>query len=178
MVAAGNVALGRIGGNSDGSIMRRVIAIAVAAVTLAGCSSTPDYLKLDYYKSAPAPVQLQLESTPPGAEARTSIGPGCKTPCSVSVTPADGMTSFLVNYSMPGKQPAGVPVNVIRTDGGMFSSGTVKVEPNPVMAELQSMGPPPKPHRPKPKKPRDTAAAPAGSAFPDPGQPPPGTATR
>lgn len=151
--------------------MRRVIAIAAAAVSLAGCSATPDYLKLDYYKSAPPPVQLQLESTPPGADARTSIGPGCKTPCSVSVTPGDGVTSFLVNYSMPGKQPAGVPVKVIRADGGMFSAGTVKVEPNPVMAELQPIGPPPKPEKPmRPKRKKSTAQAPAD---PDKDAPPP-----
>jgi hypothetical protein len=167
MVRPGNVAVRRSGGISDGSIMRRVIAIAATAVSLAGCSSTPDYLRMDYYKSAPAPVQLQLESTPPGADARTSIGPGCKTPCSVSVTPGDGVTSFLVNYSMPGRQPAGVPVNVIRADGGMFSSGTMKVEPNPVMAELQPIGPPPraaKPVRPKRKKPAAPADADPGDA--------------
>jgi len=152
--------------------MRRVIAIAATAVSLAGCSATPDYLKLDYDKSAPPTVQLQLESTPPGAEARTSIGPGCKTPCSVSVTPGDGVTSFLVNYSMPGKQPAGVPVNVIRADGGMFSSGTVKVEPNPVMAELQPVGPPPKPGKPMRPKRTKPAQAPADAADPGQGGPP------
>jgi hypothetical protein len=163
---------------SDGSIMRRVFAIAAAAISLAGCASfsTPDYLKPEYYRSAPPAVQLQLESTPRGAEARTSLGPVCKTPCSVSVTPADGMTSFLVNYSMPGFQPASVPVQVIRTEGSLFSSGTVKVDPNPVIAELRPPPPPPrperKPMRPKRKKPRDSAAAPAGSAFPDPGAPP------
>jgi hypothetical protein len=159
---------------SDGSIMRRVIAIAAAAIGLAGCSS---YSSGDYFssfKSAPPPVQLQLESTPPGAEARTSLGPFCKTPCSASVTPPDGMTSFLVNYSMPGLQPVSVPVRIVRTEGSVFSSGTVKVEPNPVIAELRPAAPPPKPPgkpmRPKRKKPKDSAAAPAGSAFPDPNQ--------
>jgi hypothetical protein len=161
---------------SDGSIMRRVIAVAAAAISLAGCSSfsTPDYLKPDYYRSAPAAVQLQLESTPPGAEARTSLGAVCKTPCSASVTPPDGSTSFLVNYSMPGLQPTSITVRIIRTEGGLFSSGTVKVEPNPVFAELRPIPPPPgppgKPMRPKRKKPKDSAAAPAGSAFPDPSQ--------
>jgi hypothetical protein len=160
---------------SDGSIMRRAFAMTVAALSLAGCSSfsTDSW---NYFKSTPPTVQVQLESTPPGADARTSLGPGCKTPCSVSVTPPDGSSSFLVNYAMPGKQPAGVPVNIVRVDGGMFSSNTVKVEPNPVVAELQPVGPPPKapakPMRPKRKK---SAAAPAqdGSAFPDPGQAPP-----
>jgi hypothetical protein len=161
--------------------MRRVIVVAATAVSLAGCSSTPDYMKMDYYRSAPPPIQVQLESTPTGAEARTSLGPGCKTPCSVSVAPADGVTSFLVNYSMPGFQPASVPVRVVRVDGGMFSSNTLKAEPNPVVTELRPPPPPAKPERkpmrPKPKKPAGAApaAAPAGSAFPDPGQaaPPP-----
>lgn len=157
--------------------MRRVIAIAVAGLGLAGCSSfsTPDYLTVDYYKPKPVAVQLQLESTPPGAEARTSIGPGCKTPCSVSVTPPEGVTSFLVNYAMPGREPAALPVQVSRTEGGLFSAGTTRLEPNPVVAELRAPAPPPKPHKPmhpKPKKPRE-AAAPAESVFPNPGQAPP-----
>ena len=141
--------------------MRRALAITVVAISLAGCSS---FSSGDYFsslKSAPPSVQVQLESTPAGADARTSLGPGCKTPCSVTVTPGDGVTSFLVNYSMAGRQPAGVPVSIVRIDGGMFSSNTVKTEPNPVVVELQPIGPPPKaakPMRPKRKKP---AAAPA-----------------
>jgi hypothetical protein len=152
--------------------MRRVIAIAATAASLAGCSS----FSMDYFKSAPPPVQLQLESTPPGAEARTSIGPSCKTPCSVSVTAPEG--GFTVSYTLARFQPATVPVQVIRTPGDLFTSTTTKIDPNPVVAELQPIAPPKpnKPMRPKrPKKPNDTAAAPApaGSAFPDPGQRPP-----
>ena len=165
---------------SDGSIMRRVFAIAVTAVSLAGCSSF-SVDNFNYFKSAPPQVQLQLESTPPGAEARTSIGPNCKTPCSASVTAPEG--GFTVSYTMAGFQPATVPVQVIRTPGSLFSSGTIKIEPNPVVAELKPIAPP-KPNKPmrpkKPKKPQNTAAAPAaaGSAFPDVGQavpPPPGS---
>jgi hypothetical protein len=145
--------------------MRRVLAMAVATVSLAGCSSFSSS-SMNYFKSDPPTIQVQLESNPPGAEARTSLGPGCKTPCSVSVTPPDGSTSFLVNYSMPGKQPAGVPVQISKESGGVFSSDTVKLSPNPVVAELQPIGPPPKPAKPmrlKRKKPA-TAAAPADPA--------------
>jgi hypothetical protein len=160
---------------SDGSIMRRVIAIAAAAVSLAGCSSfsTPDYLTLDYYKQKPPIVQLQLESTPPGAEARTSVGPGCKTPCSVSVNPPEG--GFTVSYSIPGREPATVPVQVIRTEGSFFSAGTARIEPNPVIAELRPIAPPSRAHkpvRPKRKKPSDAAPDPGDQAFPNPGQAP------
>ena len=156
--------------------MRRALAMAATAVTLAGCSS----FSTDYFKSTPPTVQVQLESTPPGADARTSIGPGCKTPCSVSVTPPD--TGFTVNYALPGMQPASVPVRVTRESGGMFASDTFKVAPNPVFAQLQPTAPPPKPHRPMRPKRKKPAAAPAGaapaaaapdSAFPNPGAAPP-----
>ena len=146
--------------------MRRAFAMAIASISLAGCSSFSTS-SWNYFKSDPPTIQVQLESSPPGAEARVSIGGGCKTPCSVSVTPPDGSTSFLVNYSMPGRQPTGVPVNIVRIDGGMFSSNTVKLEPNPVVAELQPMGPPPRaPHKPMHPKRKKPAAAPADAAAP------------
>jgi hypothetical protein len=118
----------------------------------------------NYFKSTPPTVQVQLESTPPGADARTSIGPGCKTPCSVTVTPGE-TTSFTVNYSLAGREPASMPVQVTKTSGGAFSADTFKVSPNPVIAELQPTAPPPKakPMRPKRKKPA-AAAAPADAA--------------
>jgi hypothetical protein len=152
---------------SDGSIMRRVIAIAATGLSLAGCSS----FSTDYFKPTPPPVQLQLESVPPGAEARTSVGPSCKTPCSVTLAAPE--SGFAVSYTLNGFLPATVPVQVIRTPGDVFTASTTKIDPNPVVAELQ---PPPKsarkPMRPKkPKIPKNTAAAPAaGTAFPDPGQ--------
>jgi len=160
--------------------MRRVFAVAAAATSLAGCSSF-SMDNFNYFQSTPPEVQLQLESAPPGAEARTSVGPGCKTPCSVSVTAPEG--GFTVSYSLARHQPATVPVQVIRTPGDLLTSGTTKIEPNPVVAELKPITPP-KANKPmRPKRPKSTtAAAPAAeSAFPDPAQgvpPPPGSSTR
>jgi hypothetical protein len=159
--------------------MRRVIVIAVTGLSLAGCSS----FSLDAFKSAPPPLQVQLESAPPGADARTSLGPGCKTPCSVSVPAPD--SGFSVTYTLPRFQPVTVPVQVIRVPGDLTSPGSTTMDPNPVFAELRPAGPPPKPERKvvKPRKPRPpkatTAPPPAGSPFPDPAQaPPPPSPTR
>jgi len=126
-------------------------------------------------------MQLQLESTPPGAEAKTSIGPGCKTPCSITVTPPEG--GFTVSYTLNKFQPASVAVQVTKIPGDLLTSATIKVDPNPVVAQLQPATPP-KPNKPmRPKKPRkpQEAAAPAAAAspFPDaPGQPVPPQSTR
>jgi hypothetical protein len=148
--------------------MRRVIAIAVAGASLAGCSSFSGF---DYFKSAPPPVQVQLESVPSGADATTSAGPGCKTPCSIAVAAPDA--GFTVTFAMPRFQPVTIPVRVIRTPGDFTSPDTITVDPNPVVAELRPAGPPPraarKPMRPKKPKPPKAAAAPAaGSPFPTP----------
>src|ERR1700757_3059309 len=109
----------------------RVVVIAVAGLSLAGCSS----FSLDAFKSAPPTVQVQLESNPPGADAKTSLGPGCKTPCSVSVAAPD--TGFSVNYTLNKYQPATVSVQVVHNPGDLGSSGTTVTDPNPVFAELQ-----------------------------------------
>jgi hypothetical protein len=150
--------------------MRRFIVIAAAGLSLAGCSS----LSWDTFKSAPPTVQVQLESTPPGADARTSLGAGCNTPCSVVVTPPD--SGFSVTYTQARFLPVTVPVRVIRVPGDFFSAGTVTVDPNPVFAELHLAGPPPrvrKMMRPKkPRPPRAAAAPAAGSPFPEPAQAP------
>jgi len=143
--------------------MRRVVAIAFTGASLAGCSS----LSLDSFKSAPPLVKVALESAPPGADATTSLGPACKTPCSIDVPAPDA--GFSVTFAMPKFQPVTVPVQVIRSPGDFASPPTTVVEPSPVFAELQPAAPPKgrKPMRPKKPKPPKAAAAPA----PAPAQP-------
>jgi hypothetical protein len=120
--------------------MRRVIAIAVAGVSLGGCSSMPS-LSWDYFKPTPPSLQVQLDSTPPGADAKT-LGPGCKTPCSVSVPAPD--TRFSVTYTLNRFQSATIPVQVIRNPGDFATPASTTTDPNPVFAELKPAGPPPR----------------------------------
>src|SRR5476649_99275 len=158
--------------------MRRVIVIAVAGASLAGCSS----FSWDSLKPTPPTVQVQLDSVPTGADARTSLGPGCKTPCSVAVPVPDA--GFSVTYTLNKFLPATVPVQVIRIPGDFSTPASTTLDPNPVVAELQPAGPPPKAARkpvmrPKtPNPPKGAPAAPAGSPFPDPSAPPPATPSR
>ncbi|MBP1093676.1 hypothetical protein [Bradyrhizobium diazoefficiens] len=156
--------------------MRRVIAIALAGASLLGATSLGGCSSMSWgmFKSAPPTVQVRLESNPPGADASTSLGPGCKTPCSVSVPAPDA--PFTVAFALPKYQPASVPVNIIKNPGDLTTPASVTTDPNPVFAELQPAVPP-KPVRKahRPKKPKPVAAAPAaaepaaaGSPFPDP----------
>ncbi|WKA26288.1 hypothetical protein [Bradyrhizobium roseum] len=143
--------------------MRRVIAIAVVGAGLAGCSS----FSFDSFKSAPPLVKVALESAPPGAEATTSLGPGCKTPCAIDLPAPDA--GFSVTFAMARFQTVTVPVQVIRNPGDFASPPTTIIEPSPVFAELQPAAPPPgarKPKRPKKPKPSKAATAPAPADAP------------
>ena len=95
--------------------------------------------------SSSASVSLTIESDPPGADARTSTGATCRTPCMIPV-PAD--RDFTVSFALNGYLPQTVPVTPrvpdnIRPDpeiGGAAAS--VEVSPNPVFVQLQPAPPP------------------------------------
>lgn len=99
------------------------------------------------FLSSGANVSLTIESDPPGADAKTSLGPSCRTPCMIPV-PAD--RDFTVNYSLPGYQPQTIAVvprsgamgNVDVASGTDAVAGTIEVSPNPVYAQLQPVPPP------------------------------------
>lgn len=146
-------------------MMRSVIVVAVASFGLVGCSS----LSMDSFKPSPRTVSVQVDSIPPGADATSSLGPSCKTPCSLPV-PEDA-ESFSVAFTLPNYQPLTVPVQVTRQPGDYLTSQpTTTFDPSPVVGELQAE-PPARPARRKPRKravPKAAATAPAPSAFPAP----------
>lgn len=139
--------------------MRRVLVLTAAGLSLAGCSS----FSMDAFKSAPEPVTVQFESTPPGAEAKTSVGPSCTTPCSLPIV-AEG--NFEVTFTLPKFQPATVPVTVTRVAGDFTSPARTVVDPSPVAAELQPAVPARKARRAAKKRAAAPAAAPAEAAAP------------
>src|SRR5262249_28752396 len=70
--------------------MSRVIALMAfgfmpCGLMLVACSTTMP--SLDFMKSAPQAESPAIESEPPGAEAKTSLGQSCRTPCQLSVQP-------------------------------------------------------------------------------------------
>ena len=72
----------------------------------------PSWMQFDtpsFMKSAPAATTMQFESEPAGAEARTSLGQTCRTPCTQTVT----ANEFTVSFTLPGYQPQTVPVRVV-----------------------------------------------------------------
>lgn len=157
--------------------MKRVVAIAACALSLAGCSSLPSWMQFDtpsFMKSAPVATTMQFESEPAGAEARTSLGQACRTPCTLAMASSE----FTVNFALPGYQPQTVPVRVVTPaePNSEPDAASARLVPNPVFVELQPTAPPPVARKPAPakKKPRPvsrpgpTAMAPEAAPSPAP----------
>jgi hypothetical protein len=125
--------------------MRRVtgiVAIAGCGLALTGCGSwMPSLDFTGAFNSAPTSATLRIESEPPGADARVSTGPTCKTPCSVPV-PASG--DFTVSFALNGFLPQTVPVHALPPENREFGQPpVVRFDPSPVLAQLEPAPPPP-----------------------------------
>ena len=143
--------------------MYRVIAILGGALVLSACSSMPDFMK-------PAPITdtVRFESDPPGAEATTSNGQTCQTPCALALSVDAPLT---VTFTLNGYQPTTESIEPTMTTG--FAQ---QMRPNPVTVKLTPALPPPKPvKKPMKKKPAPkkkpvatTPASPKPAAAPAP----------
>jgi hypothetical protein len=97
---------------------------------------------------------VELDSDPAGAEATTSLGGSCRTPCALELS-AEG--PFTVTFTHEGYEPTTVQVKIQHARMGVSER---KFAPNPVSAQLAAVAPPaPPPPAPKaaPKKPVATA---------------------
>jgi len=130
------------------------LAVSLACVGLAGCSSLGS---TDALTTGSTGYPIKLESDPPGAEARTSVGPGCQTPCTVAI-PARG--DFTVTFSLAGHELQTIAVH---QQASGSEAGAVQFVPNPVFAAL---GPAPPAHvaKKKPAKAKPRAASKAEPA--------------
>src|SRR5256884_8379642 len=127
--------------------MSRVLAVMACGFMpcgfmLAACSTTMP--SLDFRKSAPQAESLAIESEPP-AEAKTSLGQSCRTPCQLSVQPD---SEFSVTLALSGYQPQTVSV---RPEAASPTSAAPRLAPHPVHVDLQAVAPPKKPAAKKKK---------------------------
>ena len=146
-----------------GPIMSRVIAVVACGLTLAACSASLS--SWNFLKSAPQSEALRIESEPPGADARTSSGQSCRTPCELTIPPG---SEFSVTLALNGYQPQTVSVRPeappeSQRDADGFG-GVARLAPNPIYVELQPGLAVPAAKKPaKKKKPVAAAHAPAPS---------------
>jgi hypothetical protein len=169
--------------------MRRAIVSAASlgalSAALAGCGSLSSAFGPGggFLSSEPPSVTVQLDSRPPGAQATTSVGPACRTPCTIQVPTVQG---FSVTFTLDRYAPMTVPVEVVTEGTAEFDEGgdpkrimgEPRPSPNPVFAALEPSRPAKGKASPKrqpaaappPQAAKRAVAPPADSGFP----PPPG----
>lgn len=133
--------------------MYRVLSIIAGALALSACSSTPDWMNMDALKPAPIMDTVRFESEPPGAEAKTSTGQTCRTPCALALPVSAPMT---VTFSLNGYQAESESLEPIAVTGS-----PTQLRPNPVLVELTAAPASAKPGAKKPSAKKPTAKKPA-----------------
>ena len=128
--------------------MSHVAAIAAFGTIVSACSGVPN-LNLAAFNAGAPTEQVSIESSPPGADARTAAGASCRTPCTLGVPMNDGS----ITVALDGYTPQTVPVQLEKptdTRPDAFTSQS-HLAPNPVVVELQPTPPPVKKPAKKPK---------------------------
>jgi len=167
----GTAALLRLGGaativrlpQKNVPMMIRIAVLLGSALALSGCASgswmpSMDMSWMSLGTSAPSGSPLRLDSDPAGAEARTSIGPSCRTPCTVNLPTGN---DFTVTFTLPGFVPQSVPVQAGRINARFDPDASLPsaFDPDPVEVALEPAPPEPvgrrKPmqQRPPPRQP-------------------------
>jgi hypothetical protein len=130
----------------------RALAIVICSVGLASCSSfaMPGF---DAFKSKPTTTLLLIQSTPAGAQAQTSLGQTCRTPCTMQIGAAE---DFTVSFALNGYMPQTLTVHSAMSAGGFTTAPSPVLDPPSLFATLE----PATPQTPKPSRqhPRSAAA--------------------
>ena len=147
--------------------MTRIAIVVAGGLAVAGCSSFSVNDLMPSLSTGGGGYALALVSEPPGAEARTSVGPSCQTPCSVTLTGREDLT---VTFTLPGYQSQTLPVTLERAPTRALGNElltAVQFSPNPLIAELEPVPAPAPKKKIKPKAraaAKDTPAAGGGGA--------------
>lgn len=137
--------------------MNRFIVILASGLTLAGCATGGG---TDWFPTfQPKPVDIQFTSQPAGAEARTSTGQACQTPCALAVAPDK---DFSVTFALAGYQPQTISVQPTKPDSSEGWAETT-LQPNPVEVQLALAA-----RTPAKRAPRKPATASATKPAPRP----------
>jgi hypothetical protein len=104
-----------------------------AVIWFAKSPPSPDAVQSASESKPVTITTIHLNSDPQGADATTSLGWSCRTPCSIEVS-ADG--SFTVTFTRPGFAPSTIAVQVESAQPGALDA---KFTPDPVFAALQPL---------------------------------------
>jgi hypothetical protein len=108
----------------------------------------------DAFKSKPTTTLLLIQSSPAGAEARTSLGKTCHTPCTMQIGAAE---DFTVSFTLDGYMPQTLAVHSTMSAGGFTTAPSPVLNPASLFATLEPVTPRPA-QKPSRRQPASAAA--------------------
>jgi hypothetical protein len=113
----------------------RTFALVICGFGLAACSSftMPGF---DALTPKPTTTVLLIQSNPGGAEARSSLGPTCRTPCTMAIGAAG---DFTISLARDGYEPQTVTVHSTMSGGGYMTAASPTLEPTSVDVTLEPL---------------------------------------
>jgi PEGA domain len=118
----------------------RAFALVICGFGLAACSSStmPGF---DAFKPKPTTTVLLIQSNPAGADARSSLGGTCRTPCTITIGTAG---DFTISFARDGYEPQTITVHSTMSEGGYTTAPSPVLDPNSVFVMLEPQAKPPK----------------------------------
>jgi hypothetical protein len=111
----------------------RAFALVICGFGLAACSSST-MPGLDAFKAKPTTTVLLIQSNPAGADARSSLGGTCRTPCTMTIGTAG---DFTISFARDGYEPQTITVHSTMSEGGYTTAPSPVLDPNSVFVTLE-----------------------------------------
>jgi hypothetical protein len=140
---------GRRSGESVDVKLEPTFALVICGLGLAACGASQTIPGLDAFKPKPTTTTLLIQSNPDGADARSSLGGNCRTPCTVAIATAG---DFTLNLAREGYDPQTVTVHSIMSEGSYTTSASPTLDPNVVSVTLKPQAKQRARQRPSPAK--------------------------
>ena len=107
--------------------------------TPAASSSTSSSGYFDAFKQKPPSKVLLIQSSPGGAQAKTSFGKTCTTPCSMLIGES---SDFTVSFALAGYETQTLTVHAKIDPGGWTTSPSLVFDPPSLFPTLEKETPP------------------------------------
>jgi hypothetical protein len=98
----------------------------------------PSMPGVDSLKPKPTTTLLLVESNPAGAEAKSSVGKSCRTPCTMLI--ADGH-DFTVTFTLAGYAPQTLTVHATMSKGDWSTGPSPVLDPGSLFPTLEPTNP-------------------------------------
>jgi hypothetical protein len=109
-------------------------ALVICGLGLAACGTSQTIPGLDAFKPKPTTTALLVQSNPDGADARSSLGGTCRTPCTMAIASAG---DFTLSFAHDGYEPQTVTVHSTMSEGGYTTPASPTLDPNVVSVALK-----------------------------------------